>query len=259
MSYQQRHPSHGAADAQPSSKAPPPTLPGTTAAAATITPTSPEDIRMDAGSKAMPGNMLHHVMSSPPAVGNHFAATSSQAVSRLDFGAAPGHQGNWTNERLRASPGKQALKTEVDTLKDELREKDSQEQQTLWQQQHDFARVAENAMASCRDTAAVEVAQGEAKVQAAMSSELNQAKTVVTRTQERLNDQARRASIHQTRIEQEANLALERQRAGIISEAEDALNQHRQQWQIDANSRLAQEKEAIIQEQKKVCICNNKT
>ena len=119
MSYQQRPHSHGAA-AQPSSRAPPPTLPGATATASAITPTSPEDIRMSAGSDAMPGNILHHAMGTPPAVGNHFAATSSQAVSRLDFGAAPGHQGSWTNERLRASPGKQALKTEVDTLKDEL-------------------------------------------------------------------------------------------------------------------------------------------
>ena len=38
------------------------------------------------------------------------------------------------NDGFRAAPRKTMLKNEVESLRDELRQKDAQEQQTLWEQ-----------------------------------------------------------------------------------------------------------------------------
>jgi len=134
MSYQAPPPSHGVA----SRKAPPPILRGPQAPAAAIYPASPEDVTMDAGSNARPGNLMHQqfVLETPPAASNRSAAAGSEAISNPDFGVGPIHQGKWKPEQI--SPGKAKLENEAESSRIQLQQASQQEQQALFRQEHGF-------------------------------------------------------------------------------------------------------------------------
>ena len=146
------------------------------------------------------------------------------------------------------TPEKAQLRMEVEQLRESLQIQQQRAFHVIAHQQDGFQAHAQQFEQAARDVTQVEVARSEANVKAQYQSQLNQVEAVVQRTGQRLQDQQQKAAADQQKVRNEAQQALNDQRADLVGKAQEALGEQHQILERVATDRIAQQRDAIVHE-----------